>query len=111
MSPEEQKTFQDIRITDIVIFATVLSLWLVNLLMMCFRRRLHNRLVTAILYGIIGIIVFTRLIEVITIRMYESQIYLFIAGVFATYAKIALGCCQLSAMFEIRAQMKMHILK
>ena len=41
--------------------------------------------------------------------MFSSQKGLFMFGLIATYAKIALGMCQLSAMLEIRAQMKLHI--
>ena len=65
MSPEEKKSFQDIRITDIALFGTVLALWLVNILMMSFRRRLNNKMVIIVLYSIIGLIIITRLVEVI----------------------------------------------
>ena len=95
MTATEYKTFEDIRIADIVLFSTVLTLWVINLLMMCFVRRLHNRLISSILYGIIGMILIARLAEVIAIKMYESQIILFFGGLLATYSKIALGCCQL----------------
>ena len=107
MTPSETMTFTDIRVADIVLFSTVLLLWFVNLLMLGFKHRFQNRLITVILYGIIGLIVFARLIEVIYITMYANSLTLspiiFITGAIATYAKIALGCCQLSAMFEIRA--------
>lgn len=104
MTPSESLTFTDIRVADIVLFSTVLFLWFVNLIMLGFKHRFQNRLITVILYGIIGLIVFARLIEVIYITMFaNSSMIIFITGAIATYAKIALGCCQLSAMFEIRA--------
>ena len=70
MTPEEHKTFQDIRIVDIILFSSVTVLWLANIMTMFFRRRVQNKLIIAILYSIIGVIILTRLIEVITIRMY-----------------------------------------
>ena len=65
MSPEEKLTFQDIRIADIALFSTVFALWFANILTIIFKRRLHNKLVTSVLYTIVGLIISTRLIEVI----------------------------------------------
>lgn len=97
------------KVTDIVLFSTVALLWVFNLVLLFWKQRTHNKLITGLLYGIIGLITITRLIEVISLQMYATTKMIVVAGIVATYSKIALGCCQLSAMFTIRAQMKNHI--
>lgn len=72
MDPNETKTFTDIRVADIALFSTVIAIWIINLFMMCFKRRLHNKLITVVLYGIIGVIIIARLVEVITLTMYDQ---------------------------------------
>ena len=65
MTLEQRETFQDIRIADIALFSTVLALWCANILTMSFKRRLNNKMVISVLYSIIGLIIITRLVEVI----------------------------------------------
>ena len=83
----------------------VAALWLLNMFLISFWRRPQNQLITGLIYGIVGIIIFTRLVEVCKIQVFDPSRLIISTGIIATYGKIALGCCQLSAMFEIRSQM------
>ena len=98
--------FYDVKTVDIVLFSTVAVLWTVNLAVMVAKKRVQNRLSTGLLYSILGIITITRLTEVIYLQMYMTEKVVVVAGIIATYAKIALGCCQLSAMIKVAGHMK-----
>ena len=91
---------------DQVLFTLLGLMWLTNIIVMIFWRKKHNKIVTAVLYGVIGVIVVFRLTEVTTIQVYGDNWVPLLSGALATYAKIALGCCQIYAMHEIRMQMK-----
>lgn len=68
-------------------------LWGINLVFLIINKRVHNRQITGLLYGIIGLITATRLTEVITLQMYDTTKIIVVSGILATYSKIALGCC------------------
>lgn len=105
----ESKQFEDVKLVDIILFSTVAVLWAINLAFLLCKQRMHNTLITGLLYGIIGLITITRLTEVIKLQMYSTSKMIVVTGILATYSKIALGCCQLTAMFTIRTHMKGHI--
>ena len=96
--------------SNVVLFGTLGLLWTTNILLMLFWRRLNANTMTAIvLYTIIGLIIIFRITEVMEITVYDPNVLTTVSGTVATYAKIALGCCQIFAMFEIRNQMKEQV--
>ena len=99
----------DLQYTDVTLFGIVAALWLFNMLLIAFWRRPQNQLITGVLYSIVGLIIFTRLVEVIKLQVFDPSMVIISAGIIATYGKIALGCCQLSAMFEIRGQLQEYM--
>ena len=100
-----------IRRVDLVLFGSVAFLWSVNLTVMLYKKRVHNTIITGLLYGIIALIIISRLMEVSEVKAFEQSNIVLVTGILATYGKICLGCCQLSAMFQIKAQLKGHLNK
>ena len=98
------------RTADIVLFSLVSFHWALNILLMLFWRRLRQRKVIAgALYIMIGIIIISRMIEVNALTCFNENELANITGIVATYAKIALGWCQIFAIIEIRKQMALHV--
>lgn len=91
------------------LFSAVAFLWLINLSVMIWKKRIHNKLITGLLYGITGLIIISRMIEVKFVKPFSMSRIVVITGILATYSKICLGCCQITAMLEIKAQLKGHI--
>jgi len=109
MDPEQSQMLSNLRKANISLFSAVAILWLINLSVMIYKKRIHNKLITGLLYGIIGFIILNRMIEVKFVEPFQMSRIVVITGILATYSKICLGCCQLTAMFEIQAQLKSHI--
>ena len=87
---------------DIALFSLVAVLWTFNLFILWCLKRSQNRLITGLLYSIIGLIVTSRILEVVDLEPYNPNKITVVTGIVATYAKIALGCCSLAAMFQIK---------
>ena len=102
LDPSESNRLAAMRIVNLILFSILALLWLINLSVMVLKKRIHNILITGLLYGIIAIIIICRLIEVSEARVFETLKIVVVTGIIATYGKICLGCCQLSAMFEIK---------
>ena len=102
ITSEEETRFNVTRSIVIILFSLLALLWLFNVVILLAWSRMPKRLVTWLLYGIIGLITFARLYEVIQLQVYQSKEDIVVSGIIATYGKIALGCCQLAAMFQIR---------
>ena len=107
---EEQDELKFWRTLDVVLFSITAILWAINIAFLVVSKKPNNKLVSTVLYGIIGLLITTRLAEVSILVVYRFKTFLVVVGVIGTYSKIALACCQLSAMLEIRSQMKEHII-
>lgn len=102
----EVQTIHTIRLTDVILFGMLALLWMLNiLLIVLWRPHSAKNISAAVLYTIVGIIIISRMAEVIELTVYDPNLVTTVSGTIATYAKIALGCCQIFAMLEIRNQM------
>ena len=99
----EVETIHTIRLTDVILFGILALLWMLNiLLIVLWRHHSAKNISAAVLYTIVGIIIISRMTEVIELTVYDPNVLTTVSGTIATYAKIALGCCQIFAMLEIR---------
>ena len=97
------QTIEDARYIDMGLFGILSLHWAINVALMIFWRRLRQRLIIAFtLYTIVGIIIIGRMIEVKAITVFDPNRLTSISGIVSTYAKIALGWCQIAAMLEIQ---------